>query len=135
MSNFCSRSRILLFYMCFGIRISSPFHLATQIVSIRNLKCPKNAKNKCTDMILSPLYEVKLSCLCWLKFNKEVAQSVFLWFIQQDVGRWYKWIWIRMLNAFHIHGREFCKYGRAQVKFHIYGRSFQTFQTCPRMRF
>ena len=27
---FSSRGRILLFHMCFGIRISSPFHLATQ---------------------------------------------------------------------------------------------------------
>ena len=31
--------------MCFGIRISSPFHLATQIVSIQNPNCPKNAKS------------------------------------------------------------------------------------------
>ena len=31
-SNFCSRIRILLFHMCFGIRISSPFHLATPLV-------------------------------------------------------------------------------------------------------
>ena len=44
-SFFCSSSRILLFHMCFGIRISSPFRLATQIVSIQNLNYPKNAKN------------------------------------------------------------------------------------------
>ena len=36
----------------------------------------------------------------------------------------------RTLNKFHIHGREFCKYGRA---LHMYGRSFQ--KSCPRMRF
>ena len=30
LSFFSSRGRILLFRMCFGIRISSPFHLATQ---------------------------------------------------------------------------------------------------------
>ena len=33
--------------MWFGIRISSPFHLATQIISLQNLKCAKNAKNAC----------------------------------------------------------------------------------------
>ena len=31
--------------MCFGIRISSPLHLATQMIPIQNLNCPKNAKN------------------------------------------------------------------------------------------
>ena len=43
--------------MCFGIRILSSFHLATQIVSIQNLNYPKNAKKNafikwslsCTD--------------------------------------------------------------------------------------
>ena len=36
--------------MCYGIRISSPFHLGTQIISIHILNCPKIAKNACTDM-------------------------------------------------------------------------------------
>ena len=53
LSYFCSRSRILLFHMCFAIRILSSFHLATQIVSIQNLNYPKNAFIKrslsCTD--------------------------------------------------------------------------------------
>ncbi len=31
--------------MCFGIRISSPFHLATQIITFQNIKCAKNADN------------------------------------------------------------------------------------------
>ena len=43
LSHFCSRGRILPFNMCFGIRISSPFHLATQTISIHNLNCPENA--------------------------------------------------------------------------------------------
>ena len=30
--------------MCYGIRILSTFHLATQIICIQNLICPKNAK-------------------------------------------------------------------------------------------
>ena len=45
LSHFASRGPILLFHMCFGIRISSPFHLATQMIPIQNLNCPKNAKN------------------------------------------------------------------------------------------
>ena len=36
-----ARNPILLFHMCFGIRILNPFHLTTQIVSIQNLNCPK----------------------------------------------------------------------------------------------
>ena len=51
LSYFSSRGRILLFHMCFGIRILSPFHLAIQKVSIQNLNCPKNA---CADMIFIP---------------------------------------------------------------------------------
>ena len=43
--------------MCFGIRIWSPFHLATQIISIHNLNCPKNTKkNACADMIFLMLF-------------------------------------------------------------------------------
>ena len=37
--------------MCFGIRISSPFHLATLILPIENHKYPKNAKNACADAL------------------------------------------------------------------------------------
>ena len=55
LSYFSSRGWILLFHMCFGIRILSPFHLAIQKVSIQNINCPKNAKNACADMILSLL--------------------------------------------------------------------------------
>ena len=51
LSYFSSRGRILLFHMCFGIRILSPFHLAIQKVSIQNLNCPKNA---CAGMIFIP---------------------------------------------------------------------------------
>ena len=54
LSFFSSRGRILLFRMCFGIRISSPFHLATQTRHFQNLKCPKNAKNACADLTFIP---------------------------------------------------------------------------------
>ena len=40
--------------MCFGIRISSPFHLNTLNIPIQNKKCPKNAKNACPDITLLP---------------------------------------------------------------------------------
>ena len=35
-----------LFTSVFGVKILSPFHLVTQIISIQNLNCPQNAK-KC----------------------------------------------------------------------------------------
>ena len=38
--------------MCFGIRILSPFHLATQIVSIQNLNCPKTLKTHARTWLL-----------------------------------------------------------------------------------
>ena len=40
--------------MCFGIRISSPSHLATLILLIQNQLCPKNARNACADTPISP---------------------------------------------------------------------------------
>ena len=39
--------------MCFGIRISSPFDLNTLNIPIQNIKCPKNTKNACADIIFS----------------------------------------------------------------------------------
>ena len=68
-SYFSSRGRILLFHMCFGIRISSPFHLAIQKVSIPNLNCPKNA---CADMILIQA----LRCEAWAVVS--VHNSMYL---------------------------------------------------------
>ena len=53
---FCSRSRILLFHMCFGIIILSPFHLATQIIPIHNINCTNNAKNASGDMSFGMLF-------------------------------------------------------------------------------
>ena len=42
--------------MCFGIRISSPFHLATQIVSNWILTALKKAKNACADMVFGMIF-------------------------------------------------------------------------------
>ena len=57
LSYFCFRSRILLFHMCFGIRISRCFHLATQIISIQNPNFPKkNTKTCSSDMIFGILF-------------------------------------------------------------------------------
>ena len=50
--NFCCGSQILLFHMCFGIRILSTFYLATQIVSILNLKWPKTVKTQARTWFL-----------------------------------------------------------------------------------
>ena len=47
--------------MCFGIRISSPFDLNTLNIPIQNIKCPKNTKNACADIILSPA----IICEAW----------------------------------------------------------------------
>ena len=47
--------------MCFGIRISSPFHLNTLNIPIQNIKCPKNTKNACADIIFSPA----IICEAW----------------------------------------------------------------------
>ena len=51
---FCSRSRILLFHMCFRFRILSPFHWDIQTMPTLNLNCLKNAKNACVDVRFSP---------------------------------------------------------------------------------
>ena len=59
LSYFCSRSQILPFHMCFEIRILRPFHLATQIISIQNINCPKNAETHAHTWFLSYLLEVK----------------------------------------------------------------------------
>ena len=47
--------------MCFGIRISSPFHLNTLNIPILNIKRPKNTKNACADIIFSPA----IICEAW----------------------------------------------------------------------
>ena len=63
------------FHMCFGIRISSPFHLAIQKVSIQNLNCPKNAKNACADMISIPAQS--LLCKAGIKIMPAHGQLRF----------------------------------------------------------
>ena len=55
----------MLFHRCFGIRISSPFHLDTLNIPIQNTKCPENAKNELPVIIFSPTIFVKLE-LCRL---------------------------------------------------------------------
>ena len=47
--------------MCFGITISRPFHLNTLNIPIQNIKCPKNTKNACADIIFSPA----IICEAW----------------------------------------------------------------------
>ena len=47
--------------MCFGIRITSPFHLNTLNIPIQNIRCPKNTKIVCADIIFSPA----IICEAW----------------------------------------------------------------------
>ena len=44
---------ILLFHVCSGIRISSPFHLSTFQIPFQNCKSPQNAKNAGLSLHLS----------------------------------------------------------------------------------
>ena len=60
--------------MCFGIRISSPFHLATQIIPVKNPNFPKMEKNAYADMVL----ECPPADFPDVKLLVQVA----------DVGRW-----------------------------------------------
>ena len=52
--------------MCFGIRISSPFHLNTLNIPIQNFKCPKNTKTHArTSFSPQPLFvKLELCRLC-----------------------------------------------------------------------
>ena len=96
--------------MWFGIRIFSPFHLATQIISIQNINCPKNAKTHAWTWFLSQLSEVKLelqtlSCtLIHLIALCLDSQNIigFSELTSNENSR--RWIW--MCNAFHINGRQ-----------------------------
>ena len=51
---------ILLFHVCSGIRISSPFHLSTFQMPIQNLKSPKTLK---TQDFLSTYLKWSLNCV------------------------------------------------------------------------
>ena len=98
--------KFCFFHMCFGML--SPFHSATQITSIQNHNCSKNAKT---------LHLVTLS------LNSQIIIG-FSELTSNENGR--RWIW--MCNAFHIHGRELHIYGKA---LRIHGKAFK--KTCQRM--
>ena len=93
LSYFSSRGRILLFHMCFGIRISSPFHLAIQKVFIQNLNCPKNA---CADMI----FILVLWSEDWAGI-KIMSAHAFLAFLGQLIF-WMDTFWIARWNGLEI---------------------------------
>ena len=100
LSYFSSRCRISLFHMCFGIRISSPFHLAIQKVSIQNLNCPKNA---CADMIFIPA----LRSEDWAGI-KIMSAHAFLAFLGQ-LRFWMDTIWIARWNSSKFWFRNTCE--------------------------
>ena len=62
--------------MCFGIRFSSPFHSATQIISIQNLNCLNNAKTNAWTWSLSQHLEV-IKAWAWApNFAKFAVQTL-----------------------------------------------------------
>jgi len=64
--------------MWFGIRISSPFHLATQIMSIWNPNCPKTSRASLTVRFLR--YEVEKGLRAvYLKQKKRTRRHDFWW--------------------------------------------------------
>ena len=81
--------------MFFRIRISSPFHLATNYIHSESKLPKKRKKTHAQTWFLSQLLEVKLELcrLFILDVNNTVAQSVCWQFIHPNVGRWYRWIW------------------------------------------
>ena len=72
--------------MCFGTRILSPFHLATQIVSIHNLKCLKNVKTTCADMIFRMIFH-----------------KCELWSALPNLQTFLPWMWNAFNIIIHIH--------------------------------
>ena len=79
--------------MCFRIRISIPFHLAIQKVSIQNLNCPKNA---CAGMIFIPA----LRSEDWAGI-KIMSAHAFLAFLGQ-LRFWMDTFWIARWNGLKI---------------------------------
>ena len=69
--------------MCFGIRISSPFHLDSLNIPIQNIKCPKNTKNACADIISPPA----IICEAWTENIqlKQLIDYAYLWVPILDV--------------------------------------------------
>ena len=85
MAQICSRSPILVFRMCFGIRKLTPFHMATSILHIQNHKYHKNAINACTDTQIYPLLTSSIQykallCSCGPIFRGayDVFDDIFL---------------------------------------------------------
>ena len=125
-----------LVHMCFGIRISSPFHPATQIISILNLNCPKNAETHARTWLLSQLLEVKLELKLELKILSRFHALGCLWFLKHPLFFRVNIQWkchgygYGCVMQFNIHERKLHIYGGA---FHIYGKSFQ--KSCQRICF
>ena len=63
--------------MCSEIRILSPFHLATQIVSIQNLNCLENCENACANMTFGMIFHT-----CEVLFHISKFSSTNVEFIQ-----------------------------------------------------
>ena len=67
----CSRGPIILFHMCFGIRILILFQLNTLNIPIQNIRCPKTPKTHArTSFSPQPLFvKLELCRLCSIMPN------------------------------------------------------------------
>ena len=114
--------------MCYGIRISSPFHLNTLNIPIQNIKCPKNTKNACTDIIFSPA----IICEAWTVFLHNHAKP--------NLCDWQCYPWITLFGAMLCAG--ICDQGwkwlqsfvisssKHEMCFHVFHPSSLTWQHC-----
>ena len=71
--------------MCFGIRILSQFHLATPIVYIQNLNCPKNAKNACADKIFGMIFHTMYDTCEMLNLSSQQEISYILLSVTNNI--------------------------------------------------
>ena len=68
-----------------GIRILSQFHLATPIVYIQNLNCPKNAKNACADKIFGMIFHTMYDTCEMLNLSSQQEISYILLSVTNNI--------------------------------------------------
>ena len=71
--------------MCFGMRILSQFHLATPIVYIQNLNCPKNAKNASADKIFGMIFHTMYDTCEMLNLSSQQEISYILLSVTNNI--------------------------------------------------
>ena len=120
--------------MCFGIRILSPFHLNTLKIPIQNMKCPKNTKNACADIIFSPA----IICEAWTFVFAQACQTQSVWPAMLSMNHIVRCnalcrdMWSKMKVI-----AEFCYFSSKHLKRDSGPKveAHMTAMLCPRMRF